>query len=92
MTENKKRTAAVIVAAGSSLRMGNDIKKQFLKVKGVPVLLRTLQSFEVCDRIDEIVVVAGGSIAHRGTTEEIFPLILANTLGGCPVLSKEEKK
>ena len=41
---------------------------------------------------DEIVVVAGGSIAHRGTTEEIFPLILANTLGGCPVLSKEEKK
>lgn len=58
MTENKKRTAAVIVAAGSSLRMGNDIKKQFLKVKAVPVLLRTLQSFEACDRIDEIVVVA----------------------------------
>ena len=41
---------------------------------------------------DEIVVVAGGQIAHRGTTEEIFPLILADTLGGCPVLSKEEKK
>ena len=41
---------------------------------------------------DEIVVVAGGQIAHRGTTEEIFPLILANTLGGCPVLSKEEQK
>ena len=41
---------------------------------------------------DEIVVVAGGTIANRGTTEEIFPLILADTLGGCPVLSKEEKK
>ena len=41
---------------------------------------------------DEIVVVAGGQIAHRGSTEEIFPLILADTLGGCPVLSKEEKK
>ena len=41
---------------------------------------------------DEIVVVAGGQIAHRGTTEEIFPLILANTLGGCPVLQKEESK
>ena len=27
-----------------------------------------------------------------GTTEEIFPLILANTLGGCPVLKKEENK
>ena len=41
---------------------------------------------------DEIVVVAGGEIAHRGSTEEIFPLILANTLGGCPVLSKEERQ
>ena len=41
---------------------------------------------------DEIVVVAAGRIAHRGSTEEIFPLILANTLGGCPVLSKEENK
>ena len=41
---------------------------------------------------DEIVVVAGGQIANRGTTEEIFPLILANTLGGCPVLQKEESK
>ena len=41
---------------------------------------------------DEIVVVAGGTISNRGTTEEIFPLILANTLGGCPVLRKEEQK
>ena len=39
---------------------------------------------------DEIVVVAGGSIAHRGTTEEVFPLILQNTTGTCPVLKKEE--
>ncbi len=41
---------------------------------------------------DEIVVVAGGQVANRGTTEEIFPLILANTLGSCPVLQKEESK
>ena len=36
---------------------------------------------------DEIVVIAGGQIAHRGTTEEIFPQILADTLGSCPVLT-----
>ena len=41
---------------------------------------------------DEIVVVAGGSIVHRGTTEEVFPLILQNTLGSCPVLKKEEEE
>ena len=41
---------------------------------------------------DEIIVVSGGAIAHRGTTEEIFPLILADTLGSCPVLEKKEAK
>ena len=39
---------------------------------------------------DEIIVVAGGQIAHRGTTEEIFPLILADTLGSCPVMTRKE--
>ena len=39
---------------------------------------------------DEIIVVADGQIAHRGTTEEIFPLILADTLGGCPVMNRKE--
>ena len=39
---------------------------------------------------DEIVVVANGAVAHRGTTDEIFPLILADTLGGCPVLEHKE--
>lgn len=41
---------------------------------------------------DEIIVVAGGSLAHRGSKEEIFPLILADTLGSCPVLEKKEVK
>ena len=35
---------------------------------------------------DEIVVISGGQIAHRGNTEEIIPLMSADTLGGCPVL------
>ena len=36
---------------------------------------------------DEIIVVGGGEIRHRGTTEEVFPLIMADTLGSCPVLN-----
>ena len=39
---------------------------------------------------DEIVVIAGGQIAHRGSTEEVFPMILADTLGGCPVIERKE--
>ena len=39
---------------------------------------------------DEIVVIANGQIAHRGNTEEVCPLILADTLGGCPVIERKE--
>ena len=39
---------------------------------------------------DEIVVISGGELAHRGSTEEIFPLIMADTLGSCPVLTRKE--
>lgn len=37
---------------------------------------------------DEIIVVGGGELKHRGSTGEIFPLIMADTLGSCPVLNK----
>ena len=37
---------------------------------------------------DEIIVVGGGELKHRGTTKDIFPLIMADTLGSCPVLSR----
>ncbi len=56
----KKRphTSAIIVAAGSSTRMGGGVSKQFLEVAGIPVLARTLLAFENTKQIDEIVVVA----------------------------------
>ena len=38
---------------------------------------------------DEIIVVGDGELRHRGTPEEILPQILADTLSGCPVLTKE---
>ena len=54
----KNATAAVILAAGSSTRMGKDQNKQFLKVNGIPVLARTLLAYQKCDLIRQIVVVA----------------------------------
>lgn len=49
-------TAAIIVAAGRSTRMGG-ISKQFAELCGKPVLAHTLLAFEACRHIDEIVVV-----------------------------------
>ena len=47
--------AMVVVAAGSSQRMGQD--KMFLELDGRPVLAHTLVALEASDRVEEIVVV-----------------------------------
>ena len=48
---------AVIIAAGSGHRMGQDIPKQFINVYDKPVLLYTLENFQNHPRIDAIEVV-----------------------------------
>jgi len=53
-------TSAVILAGGIGSRMGHTepgATKQFLALDGEPIVLRTLRMFEMCDDIDEIVVV-----------------------------------
>ena len=53
--ESRVFCTAVIVAAGSSARMGFD--KLMAPLCGVPVLVHTLRAFELCERVDEIIVV-----------------------------------
>lgn len=48
---------AIVPAAGSSRRMGGE-NKQFLELKGVPVLMRTLQAIDQTQLVDEIIVAA----------------------------------
>ena len=48
---------AVIIAAGSGSRMGQDIPKQFINVFDRPVLIYTLESFQNHPEIDVIEVV-----------------------------------
>lgn len=47
----------IVVAGGKGLRMGGDIPKQFLPVKGKPVLMRTLEAFHACDAQLELILV-----------------------------------
>jgi 2-C-methyl-D-erythritol 4-phosphate cytidylyltransferase len=51
----KPFVSAIIVAAGSSTRMG--CPKQFLPLGDKPVLAHTLAAFDACDTVDELVVV-----------------------------------
>lgn len=48
---------AIIVAAGSGTRFGSDIPKQFVEIAGRQLLSHTLEKFEACDEIEEIVLV-----------------------------------
>lgn len=49
--------SAVIVAAGKSTRMNSSINKQYIEVCGLPVLARTINAFEDCKLVDEIILV-----------------------------------
>ena len=51
-----KTCGAVIVAAGSASRMGG-IDKVMAPLKGEPMIVRTVRTFQECDAISEIVVV-----------------------------------
>lgn len=54
---------AIIVAAGTGSRFSPDQPKQFTHILGKPLLIHTLERFEACPTVDEIVLVL--SVAGR---------------------------
>ena len=53
------RVTAVLVAAGSSTRMGFD--KLSFDLGGETVLERSVRAFDECPEVDELVIVTGAS-------------------------------
>jgi 2-C-methyl-D-erythritol 4-phosphate cytidylyltransferase len=56
ITSNLK-TVAIIPAAGAGVRIGSDRAKQFVELDGRPLIVTTLEKFQVCSAIDGIIVV-----------------------------------
>ncbi len=48
---------AIIVAGGKGIRMGSKIPKQFLEMKGRPILMRTIESFYHCSKAIQLILV-----------------------------------
>ncbi|MEG0857491.1 MAG: 2-C-methyl-D-erythritol 4-phosphate cytidylyltransferase [Terrisporobacter sp.] len=48
---------AIILAGGRGKRMGSEISKQYIKIKGKPILYYTLKTFIECKSIDQITLV-----------------------------------
>lgn len=51
------QTVAIVPAAGAGVRMGGNRPKQFLTLRGKPILAVTLEVMHQCEQIDTIIVV-----------------------------------
>jgi 2-C-methyl-D-erythritol 4-phosphate cytidylyltransferase len=69
----KLYTSCILVAAGAGTRMGTGINKQFILIDKVPLLAHTIQAFDSCKDIDEIVIVMNKSDIERCKREIIDP-------------------
>ena len=51
------KITAIITAGGSGKRMGSKTAKQYIEVKGRPIIVHTLDRFKEADFIDEVIIV-----------------------------------
>lgn len=51
--------SAVITAAGIGKRMNTGMPKQYINLRGMPILAYTIDRFEKCSSVDEIIIVSG---------------------------------
>ena len=49
-------TSVIIPAAGTGERMGGTVRKQFLSLNGKPIIIHTLERFQACAAVDEILI------------------------------------
>ena len=57
-----EKCTAIVLAAGQGKRMNSKIQKQFLEVKGYPVLHYSLKVFQESPLIDEMILVTGENV------------------------------
>lgn len=81
---SRERVGAVVVAAGSSQRMGA-VDKIFASIAGKPVLGHVLRVFQGCSLVDQVVVVLNAAGLERGrevVETEGFSKVVALCRGG----------
>ncbi len=61
MPSRHPKVFAIVPAAGSGSRLGGSTRKQFLLLRGKPIIVHTLQQFEHCPDVDEVAVAVPAS-------------------------------
>ena len=72
---------AIIPAAGVGRRMGGAIEKQFLRLRGIPIVAHTLKVFDQSPEVDGIVLVVAPQQRQVLDTEVINPHPCEKLLG-----------
>ncbi len=85
----KMKKFAVIVAGGSGQRMGADTPKQFLLLKGKPLLWHTLQAF--LSAFDDLQIILVLPASHMLEAEEIRRGLLSDQTRVFPVAGGETR-
>ncbi|MDA8136354.1 MAG: 2-C-methyl-D-erythritol 4-phosphate cytidylyltransferase [Desulfobacteraceae bacterium] len=71
---------AVIVAAGSGLRMSSETKKQYMLLSGIPILTRTAMAFCAIEDVGKIILVVPANDMEYCKSEMIEPYGLSNRI------------
>ena len=101
--EVKRIEIATILARGSQLMIFDEpeagidlwsfarLTETFEQIhaSGTATMIIISHQERIISLADEVIVVGDGELRHRGSPAEILPQILADTLSGCPVLTKE---
>ena len=60
MTDRKKgqKNIAIVLSAGRGSRMHSDVPKQYMELRGMPVIAWSLKAFQEFEPVDEIILVA----------------------------------
>ena len=80
-----KKVSAIIAAAGSGKRMRADKNKQWILLRGIPMLARTVSVFQACPVVDEIVIAAAPDEVREVeqlVKESVFTKVTAVVPGG----------
>lgn len=78
VNNSEEKLPVIVVAAGNSTRM-KGVNKQFASLLGIPVIIKTLLSFQLCDIISNIILVV--------RAEDIFELQMLTEKYGITKLS-----
>lgn len=84
--KEKAHCTAVVLSAGQGRRMGASIQKQYMQLKGMPVIYYSLKAFNDSDIIDDIVLVVGGGqeeyVREEFVEKYLFRKVKAVVSGG----------